>query len=269
LPLLTGGGRDAPPRQQTMRDTIAWSYDLLSPEDQALLRRLAVFAGGFTLDAATTVVDPNHASDLLGGVTNLVEANLLLRDAGDEAEPRFHLLETVREFAAERLRESGEEAQTRQAHAAWCQTLAEVSDVGMWGGPGQKAWFDQLEIEHPNLRAALGWYEEVGDAESGARLAGSLVHFWHKRAHRAEGGAWLERALASGSTTDATRATALLGLGAMDRSLGRNRSTELFTQGLGIFRALADTRGVAVALHMLGVDARNQGDYEQAIPLIG
>jgi predicted ATPase len=143
-----------------MRDTITWSYDLLPSDEQAVFRRLAVFVGGFSLEAAEALVDPDGTADVFGRVTSLVE-NSLVRQVGRDGEPRFRMLETVREFGMECLVASGEEAPTRRAHAAWFLALAEAAEPWTWGGSTQKQWLDRLEVELPNLRAALAWFEQA------------------------------------------------------------------------------------------------------------
>jgi predicted ATPase len=181
LPLLTGGPRDAPTRLRTMRDAIAWSHELIAPAEQTLFRRLGVFVGGFTVEAAEAVAD--DGGDVFEGIASLVANNLLRQDAGADggpdpdaswALPRFRMLETVREFALEQLAVSGEVDVIRGRHAAWCLELAEQSEIATWGGPQQVQWLDRLETELPNLRGALGWLEETGDTEATSRLAGEL-----------------------------------------------------------------------------------------------
>src|SRR5215216_7284311 len=175
LPLLTGGGRDLPARQQTMRAAIAWSYDLLTPEEQRLFRRLAVFVGGFTLEAAEAVVSsPGEPGiDPFEGVTSLLDNSLLRQDAGPGGEPRFTMLETVREFALELLAASGEEDATRERHAAWCLTLAQA--VGLESGEGlrrraQGVWLARLDADLDNLRAAIAWFDAAGEPINVLRL---------------------------------------------------------------------------------------------------
>jgi predicted ATPase len=186
LPLLTGGPRDVPARLRTMRDAIAWSYDLLHPAEQALFRRLAVFAGGFTLEAAEAVssetagrgdngsersddpdLSPSHRNDILDLVASLIANSLLRADAGADGEPRYGMLETVREYGLERLAASGEEEVARDRHAAWCLGLAEqywVEEASWVKNPG---WQARVEPEYDNAREALIWLERTGD---GARL---------------------------------------------------------------------------------------------------
>ncbi|HET8645992.1 MAG TPA: hypothetical protein VFO85_10905, partial [Vicinamibacteria bacterium] len=205
LPLLTGGPRDAPQRQRTMRDAIAWSYDLLRDEEQALFRSLSVFVGGFTLDAAAAVArgedSANGAEELalLDGISALVEASLLAvaDTAGDQ--PRYGMLETVREFGLEMLAASGEERAARQRHADYFQLLAERAHDAALRGSFRSSLVDDLA----NLRAALAWFEQAGEAEQSLRLAGALWPIWYVRGPYHEGRDWVERALARGGDADA------------------------------------------------------------------
>ena len=203
LHLLTGGARDLPERQQTLRATLDWSYALLGPGEQAALRRLSVFAGGCTLEAAEAVCAaggmeadvppaPRETADLLGA---LIDASLLRREAWAGDEPRFGLLETVREYGLEALAAAGEAGQVRRDHALHYLALAEEAETGLLG-PEQVAWGARLDAEHDNLRAALAWATEAGDAPSGQRLAGALWRFWSARGHLSEGRRWLREMLA-------------------------------------------------------------------------
>jgi non-specific serine/threonine protein kinase len=268
LPLLTGGGRDLPPRQQTMRDTIAWSYDLLPPDEQALFQRLSVFVGGFTLDAAEAVVGSRGSSDVFTGISVLVESSLLFNDRGAEGEARFRMLETIREFAVERLTASGAEDLIRQAHAEWYLALVETPEAATWGGSAQKPWLVRLDVEFTNLRAALSWFSQKGDAESMARLAASLTGYWHVRSRRVEGRAWLERALTQGLSSDGPKAKALLALGVLEHLTGSQRATDLIEQSMTLSRGVGDTIGTTHALYLLGIDARNRGDFVLAKRLL-
>jgi non-specific serine/threonine protein kinase len=201
--VLTDGNRDQPPRLRAMRDAIEWSYDLLTPEEQRLFRRLSVFAGGFTLEAAGAVVRgaSDAGGDLFAHIATLVEANLLRLDTGvDEQEPRYTMLETIRDFGLEQLAESGEEAVVRDAHAAWCMDLAEEAEQ-IWFTDVQRRYAERLDIEHDNLRAALTWLDQSQNTEAGVRLAAWLSWFWFNRNHFTEGRGWLERALVWSSGT--------------------------------------------------------------------
>jgi predicted ATPase len=197
LPLLTGGAQDLPARQRTMRGAIAWSYDLLDEREKTLFRRLSVFVGGCTLEAVDAVCNAagDLALDVLDGVASLVDKSLLHLHAGD-AEPRFGMLDTIREYALERLAESGEEDALRQQHATYYWGLIEEAESHV-SSAARQVWLDRLEAEHDNLRAALGWSETgTSDTETGRRLVGALSWFWFLRGYLGAGQRWLEDALA-------------------------------------------------------------------------
>jgi len=214
LPFLTGGARDLPLRQRTLRDTIAWSHNLLDEEERRLFRRLAVFAGGWTLDAADGVGrwesaygeaapsppdtrDPGP--DTLDLLASLVDKSLIVHQVGPGGEPRFTMLETIREYALERLAESGEEIEARRRHLAWFAAFAERFQPGTCGRDGP-LWIERVAVDFDNCRAALGWSLQDGDDDSayaGLRLAGGLQQFWLFREHLAEGAHWFERLLAA------------------------------------------------------------------------
>src|SRR5262249_2177963 len=190
LPLLTGGARDLPARQQTLRNTIAWSYDLLGPDEQTLFRRLGIFVGGCTLEAAEAVCNPDGGLglDVLDGVTSLAAHSLLHQEDGPEGEPRFAMLETIREYALEQLQASGELDLLQRRHADTYLDL--VRQATTWPPTGglspvesrdQVRWLDRLERDHENLRAALRWAIERADAELGFRLTRGLSNLWQTR----------------------------------------------------------------------------------------
>ena len=199
LGLLADGPRDAAARQRTLRATIAWSYDLLPPAPQAVFRRLGVFAGGCTLEAAEAVAagadrgaDPGL--DVLSAVRSLVASSLVRREELPDGEVRLVLLRTIREFALEALASCGEALATRRAHAAYVLALAEQAAPHVQGA-AQARWLRRLETEHDNLRAALRWLADAGEAERGLRVSNALLWFWFNRGHWREGRAWLERFL--------------------------------------------------------------------------
>ncbi|MBI3974619.1 MAG: tetratricopeptide repeat protein [Chloroflexi bacterium] len=287
--LLTGGRRTALPRQQTLRATLDWSHASLAPAEQSLFRRLAVFAGGWTLEAAEAVcadaaagavaADATDRTDAAGAacpsegvaaaevldlLARLVEKSLVVVDArGSEA--RFRLLETVRAYAAERLGEAGEAARLRARHATWYLAVAEQAESGL-RGQGQEAWLGRLEREHDNFRAALAWSLEGGEAETGTRLAAALWHFWAVHGHFAEGRRWLERALqANGRATARHRARALNGAGNLAWYQGDLAVARAHHEAcLALRRELGDQQGIAASLNNLGLVARAQGDYASA-----
>jgi non-specific serine/threonine protein kinase len=187
-PLLTAGARDLPEHQQTMRGAIDWSYRLLGTQEQRLFRRLAVFVGGCTLEAAQSVWN----ADPVDGLGALVDNSLLQRQIGTNGEPRFAALETIREYARERLIAGGELESTQRRHADYFLQLAEEAEPHLEGqGKGQVAWIHRLETEHGNLRAALGWLVERGDTASGMQLAAAVHYFWYIRGYAGEGRVWL------------------------------------------------------------------------------
>ena len=264
LRLLTGGERDRPDRQRTLRAAIAWSHDLLAEEEQALFRRLAVFAGGFDAEAATAVAggDPLAALDRL---QVLADQSLVRRVEGVASDVRWALLETIREFGLEQLAARGEEPAARQAHAAHFLALAEEAEPHALL-PEQEPWLARLGAEHDNLRAALAWLEQAGQGEAMLRLAGGLVRFWHIRSHYAEGRNWLERALALGGDAPvALRARALGDAGWLSVDQGDTRGAEaLIGESLALWRALGDQEQVADNLVSLGLAFRAQARYAEA-----
>ncbi|MGH2532672.1 MAG: ATP-binding protein [Thermomicrobiales bacterium] len=271
LPLLTGGGSDQPARLQTMGNAIAWSYDLLTPDEQRLFRQLAVFVGGFTLEAAEAVSRGQESGELppptLDGIASLVDKSLLLRGEGAEGEARFLMLETIREYGLERLEASGEAGTIRRRHAAYYLGLAEQAEPAL-KGPAQAIWRLRLQVEQANLRAALTWALEAGEAETSLRLAGAMAWFWWTRGNPSEGRTWLEGALAGGGVPPGARAKALAGAGVLAWALGdHERATACGEQSLALWRALGDRPGMAVSLRLLALAPYASGDYEHATAL--
>ena len=293
LPFLTGGPEDAPDRLRTMRDAIAWSYDLLSPEEQALFRRLASFVGGFTLEAAEEVVGggpgapwaavagnasrtaspvastppatrrpPPATLDL---VASLVDTSLLQRiEAGGK--PRFTMLETIREFGVEQLAASGEAESIAARHAAWCVSLAE--GIRRAGGLSHRRGLATLEAEHPNLRTALAWLLDHGETATALHLAAQLAEFWMRHSHyMSEGEAWLERALAAddGEPT-AARAEALVGLNMMLWARNAHEDAqELLREAEAVARTADNAGTLAYARLHQGYVALYQDQLELAV----
>ncbi|MDQ3222357.1 MAG: adenylate/guanylate cyclase domain-containing protein, partial [Gemmatimonadota bacterium] len=204
LPLLTGGARTLPARQQTMRNTIAWSHDFLTQAEQTLFRHLAVFPGGCTIEAAEAVASPDGTLDVFAGLTSLVDKSLLRQDEGADGEPRFRMLETVREYGLERLGVSGVESATRDRHARFFRDLAERADSEIME-TANLTWLDVLDREHDNLRAALAWSRDTADHDTLLRLAGALALFWYYRGHLDEARRWLDQALGTPANDDAPR----------------------------------------------------------------
>jgi non-specific serine/threonine protein kinase len=263
--LLTGGGRTAPPRQKTLLATMDWSYGLLSEAERVLFRRLSAFVGEFTLPAAEEVcADGIGRDEILDLLTHLV-AKSLVAVKEERGEARYRLLETIRQYARSRLLESGEESVLRGRHRDWFLSLAERAEPEL-RGPDQGMWLDRLELEHDNLRAALAWSRESGEAEEALRLAGALWWFWYARGYWNEGRTWLEGALSEGSGTSASvRAKALNGAGLLARDQGDyGRAEMLCEESLALFRKLGDKRGIAWSLRNLGFVVWSRGDNERA-----
>jgi predicted ATPase/transcriptional regulator with XRE-family HTH domain len=252
LPLLTGGARDLPARQRTLRNTIAWSYDLLSASEQALFRRLGVFAGGCTLAAVEAVCGERTGVDVLNGLGSLVDQSLLRNEDGPDGEPRFLMLATVREFALERLGAAGEEPAARTAHAADYLGLAEAA-AGELRGPSSEAWFGRLDREHDNLRAALDWQIETGEAEQAIQLAGALWYFWWARTYRREGRDRLMSALVLDGGSVPVRARALEGAGMLHASIGEQATAiHHLEEAVALWRRAGDRPGLNTSLNWLG-----------------
>jgi predicted ATPase len=274
LELLRGGTRDMPDRHQTLRQAIAWSFDLLETGEQALFRRLAVFARGCTLEAAEAVCQalydrttgPGQVLEVLDGVASLLDKSLLRQQEQASGEPRFRMLETIREYGLECLMASGEESVVRRAHAVYYLALVEVAEPALTG-PDQATWLERLEAEHDNLRAALHWTEETGKAEIGLRLAGALCQFWLMRGHLREGQERLARLLElSGPFPQtAVQTKALTRAGHLADNLGDYATAQVFfEESLAIQRELGDTRGIATALNDLGWVTFHRNDYTVA-----
>jgi predicted ATPase len=271
LQLLTGGARDMPERQQTLRAAIDWSYDLLTPAEQKLFRRLAVFVGGCTLEGAEAVCDARGDLDLdlLDGMASMVDKSLAQQVEPGRGETRFVMLETIREYALEKLEASCEEAFTKRAHAAYCLVLAEEKAADQSGAEGPE-WMECLALEHDNFRAALEWLTETGDADWGLRLGTALFRFWEMREYLAEArsrlGALLRLPGAAAPTK--ARARALFCAGVLAVEQGDYASADiLLRESLEISRQLGDTQGAAVSLNALAVNARDRGDLTLARPL--
>ncbi|MFL5800869.1 MAG: tetratricopeptide repeat protein [Roseiflexaceae bacterium] len=274
LKLLTGGARDLPSRQQTLRNTLDWSYHLLDAGEQALFRRLGVFVGGWALEAVEAVcnADCDLPPDALDGLAALVDKSLLRQTEGVNDEARFTLLETTREYALERLEISGEAEALRWRHAGYYLALAETAAPQLHGAE-QLTWLDRLEAEHDNFRAALAWSQAAADgrstglaqpAEVGLRLAGALAWFWFVRGYWSEGRAWLAGALARGGEAPAlVRATTLNWMGLLAWWPGAHATARAhYEASLSIGRALGDKHTIAAALRGLGMCALvQQRDY--------
>jgi predicted ATPase/class 3 adenylate cyclase len=286
LDLLTAGARDLPDRQRTLRGAIAWSYDLLDADEQSLFRALAVFVGGCTLEAAEYVC-AGAGPSVLDGLAGLADHSLLRQQSGPGGETRIEMLETIREYAWERLAEdtgaampSGMQPLTlyRDRHARYQLAFAEAAESRLQGAD-QSVWIERLEAEHDNVRAALTWCIDQQQTETALRLAGAISRFWNMRGYVKEGRAWLERVLAlpapqptSGSEGDpdlrrrlAARAKVLTRAAASARRQGDYPvARSLLDDSLGLWTELDDKQGIAYALHGLGQVEIFQGDYGPA-----
>ncbi len=257
--LLTGGARDLPARQQTLRNTIAWSYELLSQEEQRMFRLLSVFSNGCPLQAIEVLhPSPDEKSNqCVCLISALLDKHLLRRSALEHTEPRFHMLETLREFGLECLAASGEEHQIHLAHLQYYLQMVEEAELAL-GGPQQTTWYDQLEREHENLRVALQWagsqYEQQTVLELALRLAGSLSRFWVVRGYISEGQQVLTTLLASSKgIAPSAYAKALGSAGWLALWQGEYRQAKASCeQSLALYQALEDARGIALAIYRLG-----------------
>ncbi len=261
------------PRHQTLRATIDWSYDLLSEKERVLLRRLAIFVGGFTLEAAEEICEGNDTerSEILDGLARLVSKSLVAAQILEQHEARYHLLETIRQYAYNLLRESGEENKSRDRHLDWYLVLAEEVKT-QWRGPRQTELFDQLEIEHDNLRAALEWSKlESSSVEAGLRLGSALWRFWEIHDHLREGLQHLTDLLTlpQAQSHTAARARALYGASYLAMMQGLESdytaSETWMQESLTIARELNEPQLIANGIYGLGILARYHGDNEHAV----
>ena len=266
--LLAGASRTAPRRQQTLRATIDWSYDILSDAEKVVFDRLCVFSGGWTLESAEDVCsgDGVEAVEMLDLLTALTDKNLVVAHEHDRA-TRYSLLETMREYAWERLTERGNCEQWQARHLACFLKLAEEAESKLRGAD-QHAWLDRLHAEHDNVRYALRWSLTTHDATAdGLRLAASFWPFWLMRGHFREGRSWLSALLAAAPLEQAlpARARAIRGSGVMAELEGDYRdASDLYEKSIDICRKLDDRRGIAASLNNLGSVASAQGDDETA-----
>jgi len=292
LHVLIGGPRDLPPRQQTLRNTIAWSYNLLNPEEQQLFRCISVFVGGCTLEAMQAVISeqssPTRRSDviseqaLLHTAIGLVDKSLLQQVADNDSEPHYTMLETIRAYGLECLEASEENAAIRRAHAAYYLALAEAGEVNLKTA-AQAQWLVRLETEHANLRAALRWLIEQKEVETTLRLCGALGRFWFMHGHLSEGRRWVEEALGlvdfgfaildnieqskiqNLKSKIVALARALNAAGLFARYQGDyGQAAKLCGESLTLCRQVDDQPGIAAALNNLAAITRNGGNYAAA-----
>ncbi len=261
LPLLTGGNRDAPARQQTMRDTISWSHGLLTQLEQVLFRRLGVFAGGFTLEAAEAIIGLEEHSDLstMEGIASLASHSLLDQHEDSTGHARFFMLETLREDAVERLAVSGEQEELCQRHAAYFLALSEMRGQGV----PQQSWLEQIELEHDNLRAVLEWSVGREDRDTAQRLVAALwIYFWAIRGYGSEGRLWADRVRALGhGTSPRLYAEVLFAAGEFAAYVNdADQATALAQEAHAIAEASGDDLLTGMALHHLAKAVSNRPD---------
>jgi predicted ATPase/DNA-binding CsgD family transcriptional regulator len=251
LDLLTRGGRTAVPRHRTLKGTFDWSYNLLYESERKVFRRLSVFAGGWTLEASEAIASSQGVaeSEVLELLSGLVEKSLVVAESTEERRVRYRMLEPVRQYAQQKLEEEGEGEEVRRRHADFFLALAEEAEPRL-RGPQQKTCLERLEAEHDNMRAALSWALERGEAELALRLGGALWWFWMMRGHYGEGRRWLEAALAmDGRVSPEARAMALAGVGGLAVDQGDlDRAEEACEAGLELVQKARDTREARIFL---------------------
>ncbi len=262
LSLTSQGARDLPDRQQTLKATLDWSYNLLQAEEQTLFARLAVFVGGFTLDAAEGVCSLPDSPPILVGLESLLDNNMI-RESVTQDEPRFRMLVTVQEYALNLLSSSKEENDIRQRHAIYFMHLAEAAQPYFHGGQ-EVSWVNKLEKEQDNLRAALAWSSE-NDLEVNLCVASALGRYWHRKGHHQEGRKWLEQALEKEKMSKThypqLKAKALNEAGVLAQYQGDSDTAANYqTESVNLWRQLNDNRGLAYALCDLGAALRHQED---------
>jgi predicted ATPase len=269
--VLRGGMRDLPERHHTLYSAIDWSYSLLKANERSLFRRLSVFAGGWNFEAADVVcnLEGEDPSQVMDGLEMLVDNSLLKPPEEVDGEPRLRMLETIREFAHERLTESGEADAVHCRHAKYFLSLAERAENEMHQSL-QQAWYRRLEAELDNLRAAMSWTLDQGQNELALRIAMALAIFWWTRGYRREGLQWLERGLAgAGSIPEAVKAKALNRAGFLTRDLGDyDRAVEMLLESLALWWEIGDQAGIAFSLDKLGTTVMRQGDYRTAAAML-
>jgi predicted ATPase/DNA-binding XRE family transcriptional regulator len=263
LPFLTGGARDAPERQRTLRNTIAWSHQLLSPAEQELFRQLGVFVGGWTLEAAEAVARLSGALYVLEGLSSLLDRNLVRRIESADDDSRFAMLETIRDFAAEQLTMDHDETATRQRHAAYYVAFAEQA-APVLQGPDQRRWRRRLERELPNLRQTLAWLDQGDQDDQILQFVGSLGDFWVHGGHLREGREWVERALARGGSASSRIAGLFAGAHVALIQADFSQAVAWSHEGLELVRKSGDDRLEGRFLYILMTTAWMQGDVPLA-----
>ena len=262
--LLTSGSRIAPSRQQTLRATLDWSYELLTETERDLFRQLSVFAGGFTLDALESIAFLDSDQSILDALSRLVDKSLLLVEQQDQ--PRYRFLEPIRQYAKDKLNETREASLIQDRHLNYYLRVAEEAEPHLFG-VWQQDWKNRLELDHDNLRVALAWSLESNQIEAGLRLAGALAWFWHSNGHLSEGNMWLEKTLAVGIGTQgkerakALRASSILSTGTGDYI----RARAFAESSVKLYREMGDNRGAGLVLADLGGSLHWGGKEEEAV----
>jgi predicted ATPase/DNA-binding SARP family transcriptional activator/DNA-binding CsgD family transcriptional regulator len=270
LGLLTTGSRTASPRQRTLRGALDWSHDLLSLDERVLFHRLSVFAGGWSLEATESAASGSsiERGDVLELLTGLVDKSLVVAEATEEDGLRYRLLEPVRQYARQKLDDSGEAENARRGHAEFYAALAEEAEP-RFRGPEEAAYSRLLETEHDNMRAALSWSLDGGDPGLGLRLAAALRWFWNARGHLNEGAKQFEKALTVCNEASASRAGAFYGWGHILRKQSLfDRAEACFEESLALYEELGDEAHVADSLEALGLVAADRGDAVRASSLL-
>jgi non-specific serine/threonine protein kinase len=269
LQVLATGLRDLPARQRTLRAAMDWSHDLLPESERALVRHLAVFVGGFTLAAAEEVSEGAASGEqIFELLTRLMDKSLVFQvDTGQG--PRYRMLDTVRRYAEEKLRDSGEADEVRGHHLEWCLRLAEQAEPELQG-PEQRLWLDRLEQEHDNLRAALAWARGSGNADGALRLGGALWGFWYVRGYWTEGRRWLDAVLGSSHHAgQALRAKVINAIAVLTWVQGDYAGAAVrCEEGVALCRSIDDRAGLAFSLNLLGLVMRQRGDYDRAMQML-
>ena len=261
LTMLTGGRRDAPERQRTLRNTIEWSHDLLDEPERAVFARLAVFVGGWTVEAAEEICGEGLAAEVLDVLASLLDKSLIRPGS------RSFMLATIHEFALERLEELEQLDELERRHAEYYERLAKAAEPGLTGDE-QGRWLEVLAAEHGNLRAALTW-ALAHDPQLALSLAGALWRFWDTRGELTEGRAFLERALAGEGSDPTARAKALIGAANLTYLQGElDEAAELAADSVRLYEQLGDDAGMSTALNLMGAFAAQRGQYEDATTFI-
>jgi tetratricopeptide (TPR) repeat protein len=272
LPLLSGGPRDLPDRQRTLRNTIDWSYRLLPPAVASLFQRLCVFAGGFTLDAAESICDPGGAVEMgvLEAIEALLDASLLRRGEVMGGPDRFEMLKTIREYGLDQLQSGGEAEEVQRRHARYFLDLAEAAEPGL-RSPDLERHLGMLHVEHDNLRAALAWALQADQGDVALRLVSALWRFWHLQGDFASGRRWAEQALAlpSAAARSWTRAKALLAAGNLAYwQIDKPAVWARLGDALAIFKELGDEAGIAQGTYGAAFGLGLAGRHDEAIDML-